>query len=300
MDSAVGLAIAAYGIWGVSNFLDRVVVSTRAVSAGAYVILGAWCAPLLVLVLPWVDVPMPSARELALAAAAGAVFVLVLWPYYAALETEEASRVVPLWHLEPIFVLIATKALWNEGLPGAAKIAFPMLLVGSAVLSVDDLRAFTNFRPRALLMLPAVAAAAAYALITRALVRTYDPVAAALLIRVCFAVLMLGLVFVPPIRRKALQRALDTDLLSIGLVATTLLLGSLGFFVWNRAIQLGSVAITTAMGGVTAVVVLALAMLTARIAPGMVQERVDRDSLAQKVLGVVLMGGGVAILSVWG
>ncbi len=300
MDSAVGLAIAAYVIWGVSNFLDRVVVSTRAVSAGAYVILGAWCAPLLALLLPWVDVPAPSARELGLAFAAGAVFVAVLWPYYAALETEEASRVVPLWHLEPIFVLIATKLLWDEGLPGAARIAFPMLLLGSVVLSVDDLRAFTSIRPRALLMLPAVVAASAYALITRALVRTYDPVAAALLIRVCFAVLMLGLVFVPAIRRKALQQALDTDLLSIGMVAGTLLLGSLGFFLWNRAIQLGSVAITTAMGGVTAVVVLGLAMLTARFAPGMVQERVDRDSLAQKALGVVLMGGGVAILSVWG
>lgn len=300
MDSAVGLAIAAYVIWGVSNFLDRVVVSTRAVSAGAYVILGAWCAPLLVCFSPWVEVPAPSARELVLATAAGAVFIGVLWPYYAALETEEASRVVPLWHLEPIFVLIATKLLWDEGLPGAGRIAFPMLLLGSVVLSVDDLRAFTSIRPRALLMLPAVGAAAAYALLTRALVRTYDPVAAAMLIRVCFAVLVLALMAVPPVRRKALQQALDTDLLSIALVATTMLLGSLGFFLWNRAIHLGSVAITTAMGGVTAVVVLGLAMLTARIAPGWVDERVDRDALAQKALGVVLMGGGVAILSVWG
>ncbi|MBK7977411.1 MAG: EamA family transporter [Deltaproteobacteria bacterium] len=300
MDSAVGLAIAAYVIWGVSNFLDRVVVSTRAVSAGAYVILGAWCAPLLVVLLPWVEVPWPSARELALAVAAGAVFVVVLWPYYAALETEEASRVVPLWHLEPIVVLIATRLLWDEGLPGTAKLAFPMLLVGSAVLSVDDLRAFTQIRPRALLMLPAVGAAAAYALLTRALVRTYDPVAAALLIRVCFAVLVLALGFVPAIRRKALQQALDTDLLSIGLVATTLFMGSIGFFLWNRAIQLGSVAITTAMSGVTAVVVLAMAMLVKRVAPGLVEERVDRDALAQKALGIVLMGGGVAILSLWG
>ena len=300
MDSAVGLAIAAYVIWGVSNFLDRVVVSTRAVPAGAYVVLGAWCTPLLAIFSPWLDVSWPSARELGLAFAAGAVFVGVLWPYYAALETEEASRVVPLWHLEPIVVLIATKVLWDEGLPGAAKIAFPMLLVGSAVLSVDDLRAFTRFRPRALLMLPAVLAAAAYALVTRALVRTYDPVAAAILIRACFAGLVLALMFVPAIRRKALQQALDTDLLSIALAATTMLMGSLGFFLWNRAIQLGSVAITTAMGGVTAVVVLGLAMLTERIAPGLVEERVDRDALAQKALGIVLMGGGVAILSVWG
>jgi drug/metabolite transporter (DMT)-like permease len=106
--------------------------------------------------------------------------------------------------------------------------------------------------------------------------------------------------FVPAIRRKALQQALDTDLLSIGLVATTLFMGSIGFFLWNRAIQLGSVAITTAMSGVTAVVVLAMAMLVKRVAPGLVEERVDRDALAQKALGIVLMGGGVAILSLWG
>ena len=111
---------------------------------------------------------------------------------------------------------------------------------------------------------------------------------------------MLALGFVPAIRRKALQQALDTDLLSIGLVATTLFMGSIGFFLWNRAIQLGSVAITTAMSGVTAVVVLAMAMLVKRVAPGLVEERVDRDALAQKALGIVLMGGGVAILSLWG
>ena len=297
MDNYVGLALAAYVIWGVSNFLDRVVVSTRGVSAGAYVVLGAWCAPLLVGFLPWVEMTRPSLRELGIALTAGVVFLGVLWPYYKALETEEASRVVPLWHLEPVFILIATKLLWNEGLPGAAKLAFPMLLVGSAVLSVDDLRDFTRLRPHALWMLPAVLAAAAHALLTRALVRTYDPFAAALLMRWCCSLLTVLLMFVPAVRRRALAQALDTDLASIGLTALTLLLGSLGFFLYNRALKLGPAALATAMSGVTAVVVLALVIVSKRVAPGLVEERIDRDSLLQKAIGIALMGGGVAVLS---
>lgn len=299
MDNYVGLALAAYVIWGVSNFLDRVVVSTRGVSAGAYVILGAWCAPALLAFLPWVEMARPSLRELGLALTAGAVFLVVLWPYYTALETEEASRVVPLWHLEPIFILIATKLLWDEGLPGAAKLAFPMLLVGGAVLSVDDLRDFTRIRPRALWMLPAVAAAAAHALLTRALVRTYDPFAAALLIRWCCAGLTVLLMFVPAVRRRALAQALDTDFPSIALTGVTLLLGSIGFFLYNRALKLGPAAIATAMSGITAVVVLALAIAAKRVAPGWVEERVDRESLVQKAIGIALMAGGVVVLSLW-
>ncbi len=296
-DGFVSSAIAAYAIWGVSNFIDRIVVSTRRVSAGAYVVLGAATAPLLLVLLPWVEIPRPNAHEAVLAIAAGVAFLGLLWPYYAALETEEASRVVPLWHLEPLFVLVATKLLWNEGLPGSARIAFPMLLVGSVVLSVEDLRAFTSIRPRALLMLPAVIAASVYALLTRALVRTYDPVAAAFLTRGCFAVLMVPLCFLPAIRRRALQQALDTDLPSIALVALTLFLGTFGFFLYNKALSIGSVAVATSMSGISGAIVLGLAILAQRVAPRLVDERVSRDSLAQKVLGVVLMGGGVAVLS---
>lgn len=69
---------------------------------------------------------------------AGLVYISALLPYFYALQSGEASRVVPLFQIAPIFSYVLAYAFLQETLAGRQIIAALIVIVGAIVLSIEE------------------------------------------------------------------------------------------------------------------------------------------------------------------
>jgi uncharacterized membrane protein len=112
--------------------------------------LGTWTLEVLlslasfwvVAILPFVDLRATFSSLIIVLAGffAGALFVLNSIPYFEAMSVEEASRVIPLWAFESLFVLVFAFFLLNERLHLVDYIGFTMVVAGAFLISAKKVK----------------------------------------------------------------------------------------------------------------------------------------------------------------
>lgn len=131
-------ALLAPALYGASAFVDRFLIEKHIKSFLFLTILGGVVAFFFgLLIFIFRGFPIMNAGQIGLLIFSGVLFEIALLPYYKAISLEDASRVVPLFQIIPIFVLIFSFFILKEIPARNELVGFFLILCGGFILSVE-------------------------------------------------------------------------------------------------------------------------------------------------------------------
>ena len=260
-----------------------------------------------VVLAPFVGV-LPTAWLLLWSVVAGAFFLVALGVFFAALKTDEPTRVVPITgSAVPLFTLLFATLFLGERLVGMQVLGVLVLIAGGVLLSIS-FRGVLGLSGMTigLTLLACVLFAAHFATIKL----IYDGFPSFLgafmysrIVMTVIAVLFLGpllWVLKKPERakRRAAKKKRDRAVIVTSLFIGNKALGAGTVMLQNYAISLGSVTVVNALQGTQYLFLLVLAVIVSRWWPQLWAEEVGRVALWQKLSGIILISAGLALILV--
>jgi len=237
---------------------------------------------------------------------AGMFWVAALWFFFVALSAGDPSVVVPLsGSAVPVFTWVAASLFLGERLGGTILMAIALLIVGGLVLSM---RLSSTVKVPAAVITAAVVSGLFFALYFATVKYIYDfftPFLAAFAYNRMgvgvVALLLLAVIWARQPKKNKGKKA-GWARRSTGLVLVIFLFSKViatgALLLQNYAISLGSVTIVNALQGTQYLFLLLLALVISRWSPQLFKEEISRVTVAQKLTGIVLIGGGLVML-VW-
>ena len=289
-------ALGAYLSWACCNLLSKVLISQHVKSPTVNLItMGVWnLLPLLL--IPFQGLVIPSFHLLALALSAGILYLLILIPYFRALAIEEASRVIPLWRLTPLFILLFSTGFVHESLDSYQLIAFFMLVVGGFLVSIKQMSDFLKPSKAFRLMLFSSLVSSIYCLIAKSIYTQLPFYDGFTLIRASVAFCLIGLLLIPQNRVEFVSTMRHMQPYVRKLVILNGLLDFSALILCNFAMSIAPASLVSASAGIQAVFVLVLSILLSIKFPKILQEDISRRVLTQKGIAIALIIVGTGII----
>lgn len=131
--------ILSYAAVSVANITDKFLVDKHIKDSSTIVLFTGVVAFLVGIVVFIVrGFPTLSSEQLVFVLAAGVFLQMFLLPYFRALELEDASTVVPLFRVGPVFAFILAYVFLHEVLSGKQLFGFLIIVTSSLVLSLTS------------------------------------------------------------------------------------------------------------------------------------------------------------------
>ncbi len=228
---------------------------------------------------------------------AGVFLLLCLLCYLKALSMEEASRVVPLWHLTPIFTLILAVIFLGEVLKPLHYLAFFAILVGGFLISVKKIQSVFSLSPALLIMV----LSSFFAAISDVLLKFAHEANSVWQIFALFyfaSSLTSAFLFLSKKNRDHAFNSWKKHRITLGLIASfSVIMGFIGYLLWNFAVLEGPISILTVFVGFQSLFVLIVATILSYFFPKYIKEEIDMKTIGMKLLAIALMLVGLALLS---
>ena len=311
------LALFAYISIAGSSVIDKIIVGHKIkdpLIISFYVaIIGSFSVAVLAIgLLPYpfahdFRFALPSPSYLAIILGSGAFLQLGLLCSYAALKRDEATRVIAaIGAASPIFTLIFASIILHEQLKPIYYVAFALLLLGAIVISVRRHKAIGASFGLAIL---AAAFMAMQTVLAKLVYAHHQFISSFVLLSiggVIYAFILL-LLF-PRIRLEALDMLPHRSIMGrktknkpkrtpIGWLIFNSAIGSIGVLALNLAVKLGPASLVNALRGVQYAAIFIIALIFSRTVPQLLQEELSQSSINQKLLGIVIIGGGIILLT---
>ncbi|MBI4427211.1 MAG: DMT family transporter [Candidatus Magasanikbacteria bacterium] len=293
----VFLAISAHLVWALVNLLDRYVMEKRLKEPFFYtVVILIFDGLASLLFLPFIAFHWIGWTAVVGALFAGIVFILGTIFFSRAIQIEEASRVNILWVFIPIFDFIFGWLLLGEKLAGKQLLAFIILLSGSLIACLHWRGGKWKFSRAFILMLISCLFYSGYDIIIRYFTRSAP-------FSLLYFIASFSMLFwlVPILSTKKFRQKYQSEFkyfnLSLAVIAVFVsFFSGLGLFLNTRAISLGPVSLVSALEGFQMIFVFVIAALLTIFVPQIMKEEFDRKNLVLKLMALVLMLGGIAVL----
>jgi uncharacterized membrane protein len=296
------LAIFGHAANGVAFVIDKALLSTAFKRSATYAGLVGILSTLVVVAIPWVD-RWPTGNILTISIVSGALFVLALWSFFAALARAEASRIVPIvGSLIPVLTLIGTVFALDERLNASRLIGFALLVVATTILSSSG---GASRPPRAAIGF-ALLSATLFAISSVTAKAAYDAAGfLAPFLTSRFAAVVASLILVTVIdpnagtelrgiialKRSSKRRSTAGLFAFIGQS-----LGALGFLLVQLATAQGSAAIVNALQAVQYALLVLAAFVLRRRAPTLLGETLTPRVVGIKLFALALTAAGLALV----
>jgi drug/metabolite transporter (DMT)-like permease len=305
---------------------DKFLLSKKIHSSVAYAFyVGIWS--FLNIFLLFLDPWLPNWRQLGIDLLAGLLFLATLIFWYKALHQSEATRVVPIvGALTPVFSFILGFIFLHEQLTERELLAFLILIIGGVLISVKHTRfyelqavtarvrqVFGNslggihaaYRPNSRLIVNSVVAAfffAAFYVLIKYVYSTQPFIGGFVWSRMGSFIGVHLMLLIPSWRKLILEKHVGHSNKPKNLVLFFLIRGlaAFAFILLNRAVSMGSVAITNALQGIQYIFLFIIVMFLSAKYPKVLREELGGEVLFQKVIGALLIGIGLYMLAVTG
>ncbi len=228
----------------------------------------------------------------------GLIFFVAILNFYEALDINEVSRVTPLTGgLIPVFILALSYVFLSERLSCTQILAFCLLVFGGVLISLKISRAkikegLKGFKFIALSIL----LSAIYMVLVKYAFDKQGFINGFVWSRVGVCLAAALILLRPAWRRIILSSGRQmTKGVSGGLAFGKILAGVGSLFV-HLAVSKGSVTLVNAIQGVEYVFLLALTIILSLKFPDFLEEKISGKILAQKILAILLIGGGLLVL----
>ncbi|MBI4010026.1 MAG: DMT family transporter [Candidatus Aenigmarchaeota archaeon] len=295
--SWIFLAIIATFFWASSNIIDKILrtkyLKSSIALTASFGIFGTIFSTILFLFIGIPSIPFQNSIA---AFSAGIALCYAIIPYLKALSLEEASRVIPLWHLSPIFTLILAVIFLNEILTLLHYSAFTVILFGGILISTRQIRGVFHLSPAVALMLfssflvSVTDVLMKFALSTGVFWET-------------FFIFYLGIslsqlsLFAFPSVRKHFSKAFSRKQNFILILFLSGLMGFIGYTLFNNALLSGPVTLVSVFVSFQSLFVLLLAAFLSSKYPLIIKETIDAKTIGIKLIAIGLMAFGLFLLS---
>jgi uncharacterized membrane protein len=289
-------------LWAISTHFDKYLVE-RYFKRSDVAVLMLFTAMIGVVMLPPItlfapNVMAPPARDIALIAGSGILYMGAMLLYLQALQGEEASVVAPFFQIGPLFGYGLAYLVLGETLSGRQMAGGALVLGGAALVSIRFGVARPAFKLRlVLLMLSCGLAMAIAALIFKVFAIAVEFWTTTFWMFVGEALFGVAILAVPSYRAQfvAVLRRNPVALLAInGSNELINLGGSLG----NRfALTLAPLSLVQAIGSTTTLFVFGFGVVLSLIAPPLAREALSASDLLQKGIAALAVAAGIALIS---
>ena len=294
--SWVLLAIVATFFWASSNILDKILrtkyLKSSIALTASFGIFGLIFSFILFLVI---GIPAIPIQHLIAAFVAGILVPYAVIPYIKALSLEEASRVIPLWHLSPIFTLILAAVFLNEILTPLHYIAFATILSGGILVSIKRMGNVFHLSPAVAFMLLSSLLFAIYDVLLKFAYSTGIFWETFLVVYASITLSSFSLFFLPNVKKNVLR--VISRRIFIFLIFLSSLLGLVAGIFWNNAILQGPITLISSFVSFQSLFVLFLATFLSLKFPLFIKEAIDLKTIGMKLIAIGLMAFGLFLLS---
>lgn len=291
------LAITAHFGWAIVNVADKYFVVNRVKDPLAYL----WWAIVLgsasFAIIPFIDFRLPPPTVLGWLMLGGALYFFGSLFYLQAADTEDITRINIWWGMIPVFTLGIGWITVGETLSPRELSAFAVLLAGAVVASVHAGKKIWQLSPAFWLMVYAALCYAAYGIILGTVTQSMSFLAAFIWLNITALCCALAMFAFPAFRRLFRHPRNRVDLkLGIAIFGIAVLDSSAVLLnVW--ALSLGPAALVFALEGFQVLFVFILAITISLFNPRLLRESLDKANIALKVIALVLLMAGIALLN---
>lgn len=320
------VAIISYFINAGVYVGDKFILSKKIHSSVAYAFyVGIWS--FLNIFLLFLDPWLPNWRQFGIDMLAGILFLATLIFWYKALHQSEATRVVPIvGALTPVFSFILGFVFLHEQLTERELLAFAILVIGGVLISVKQtkfyelqevanrIKAVTGnalggihaaYRPTQRLIVNSVIAAfffAAFYVLIKYVYATQPFIGGFVWSRLGSFVGVHLMLLIPSWRREIQDKHIghSTKPKNLAFFFAIRILASLAFILLNRAVSMGNVALINALQGAQYIFLFIIVLFLSAKYPKVLKEELGGSVLFQKIIGALLVGIGLYMLTVTG
>ena len=225
--------------------------------------------------------------------ASGVLALFYILPYFYALRLDDASRIVPLFQLSPLYVLIFSSLFLHEVLSGKQLIGFFLILAGSFLISAQKLESgFFKLRPAFWYMALAGLMYAGVGLLFRYVVREESFWTTA-----TYQFMGSGLATFPLIlflhSRGSLSRHIGDHKPVFILITFSNLLAALALLSQSFALSLASTPLVYIVAGIQPFIMLLFTFISTLWIPHVLREDTSRLTVFNKLFSIFLIFSGL-------
>ncbi len=297
------VGLLAPALWAATNHIDKYLLDRYFKGGGAGAlfifssIIGVFLIPIVAIIHPEaLQYPLQAGLLIALN---GALYIVGLMPYVYALQRGDASVVIPLFQLIPVFSFVLAWIVLGETLTVSELIGGAIIIVGSVVLSLEmsDTKKLSFNKGAFWLMVLASFLTALSFLFFKFFALEAGLLTTAFWEYVGFSLTAVALfVFIPAFRRQFLTvlKANRASVLTLNGINETLnILGKLSF---NFASLLVPITLVWFVVGFQPFFVLAFGILLTLFFPHISKEKITRGHLTHRLVTICIMLVGTLFL----
>lgn len=298
--SYLPIAILGYCLNAIATLVDKALLDKNIPEPIVYTFYLGVLSLAAILLIPF-GFSWPNTPTILFATASGFTFVFGWMTLYLALKHDEASRVAPIiGTFVPIFTLILGLLFLDQSLTRSQFLAFAILTSGLVLISSTSWFKSKIERENILLMILSGLFFALSSVLLRQSFLNSNFISTLVVSRIGMFILVLTFLLIPKYRQKIFSSKVTghhlinptSKLLVLGQVA-----GALGGLLLTYSVSLVNPAIVNAISGVQYIIILAVVLILSKKFQKLLEEDVNKRILAQKILGSVVIGLGLAILA---
>lgn len=295
------IAILAYLILAVVFLVDKYLLVGPIPNPKVYAFYIGILGGAVLIFVPFVNFYPPTIWEAFLSFVSGASFIYAIYWFFKGLRVFEPSRIVPaVGGILPIitFLLIFLISQGKETLDLFGFLAFFLLIVGTVLITYEKSKKVSL---QSLKISFVAALFFALSFVSAKYVYMNNPFLVGLVwIRIEGALVALLFLLSKGVREGLFQQKISLEKKTITIFLSSQAGGAGANILQNWAIALAPlayVAMINALQGVQYIFLLAIAVLLSLKFPQILKEEVSKEVLLQKIIAILLIGGGLAMLS---
>ena len=289
-------------LWSISNHIDKYLINKyfQNAGAGALVIfsalIGTVLLPVIALFTPGVfDISKINALIIIVN---GILIICSLMPYLYALSKEEASVVVPLWQLIPVFTYLLAYVLLGESLSSRQLVAFGLIFIGTFIISLDLTHPIPKLKHTVLLLMVLSCLLGAIGGVVFKYVALEETFwVSAFWQYIGFTIFALFLlIFIPSYRRSFFYVVKQNKGFVLGLNTLNEFISIIAALIMNYASLLAPVALVSVLNGLQPFFVFVVGLILTLYFPKLGKEKVTTKDVIQKILAISIVIIGAYLL----
>lgn len=301
MESWVLLALASATLWAVVSLVDKTILERVIRHPATYLIISGASAVVPALLLPvFFDVTGASMPVAVAAAATGILYVFYNYLFFKSLQKSDASVVVNLWLLCPLFCTAWSLLFFGETLSLLVTAAIVTIVAGVAITSYSRDSAKTRLRGRiaALFMIGSAFVASIDYAIQDFLVRENTPLVVFYWSRVGVVISVLFLCLaIPQLRIAVFDLSRTVRLRAFSAAAINEALDMIATFSLIVAYAQGPLGPVTTIAATQPAFVLLFILVINRVRPSTIPSEGDERYKVRRAIGISITILGIGMIS---
>lgn len=295
------IAILAYLIFALVFLVDKYLLVGPIQNPKIYTFYAGIFRPLVLLLIPFIDFHIPNVPQIVLSFLAGGSFILALFWFYKGLQLFETSRIVPaIGGILPIFsfLLVHIFSQGKEILTPKEFFVFALLVLGSFLITYEKAKKISLGS----LKISTIAAFFfALSFVFSKYVYLAQPFLSGFIwIALGGALTSLFFLFAKEVREGFFKRVIPMQRKTAIIFFSNQILGAGANILQNFAIALAPlvyVSVINALGGTQYAFLLLFTVFLSLKFPKVLKEEISREIIFQKIIAILLIGGGLALLT---